>query len=222
MKTKKNLAVIALSSVVCLLPVILSFAVYDDLPEEVAIHWDIAGNPNNFAPRAAAAFGLPLLFLAINIISKIFLYNDPKRDNISGAMRTIVEWLIPFLSLALVPIMLFIAIGVKIPIGIIVMALVGIIFILCGNYLPKSRQNYVVGIRLPWTLNDTDNWNKTHRMAGYLWIFGGIALIIGSFVLFEIPSFLPVVILSIITLLIIAPVVYSYALYKRSEHSQGA
>jgi len=205
-----------LSSVVCLLPVILSLAIYDDLPEQVAIHWDITGNPDNFAPKAIAAFGLPFFLLTVNIITKIFLYNDPKRENVSKAMRIIVEWLIPFLSLTFVPITLFIAMGVKIPMVITVMVFVGIVFILCGNYLPKSRQNYVVGIRLPWTLNDTDNWNKTHRMAGYLWVFGGIALIIGSFVFFE-SSFLLVLILSILTLLIILPVLYSYSLYKRNN-----
>jgi len=213
---KNNLAVMVLSSVVCLLPVILSLAIYDDLPEQVAIHWDITGNPDNFAPKATAAFGLPFFLLTVNIITKIFLYNDPKRENVSKAMRIIVEWLIPFLSLTFVPITLFIAMGVKIPMVITVMVFVGIVFILCGNYLPKSRQNYVVGIRLPWTLNDTDNWNKTHRMAGYLWVFGGIALIIGSFVFFE-SSFLLVLILSILTLLIILPVLYSYSLYKRNN-----
>ena len=134
-------------------------------------------------------------------------------------MRTIVEWLVPFSSLIFVPVMLFIAMGVKIPIVIIVMVFVGIVFILCGNYLPKSRQNYVVGIKLPWTLNDTDNWNKTHRMAGYLWIFGGMAFIIVPFVSFG-SSFLLAVFLSIVALMIIAPVLYSYFLYRKNINGE--
>jgi len=78
METKNNAAMFIITSVVCLLPIILSFAVYNELPEQIAVHWDSAGNPDNFLPKALAAFGLPLLFMVVNIFSKIFLYNDPK------------------------------------------------------------------------------------------------------------------------------------------------
>jgi len=216
MPKKSNLVVMALSSVVCLLPLILALAVYEDLPAQVAIHWDFAGNPDNFAPKAAAAFGLPFIFMALNIILKLFLYNDPKIENTSKPMRTIVEWLIPFTSLTLVPVTLFIAMGAKIPVVIIVMVFTGIIFIVCGNYLPKSRQNYTVGIKLPWTLNDPDNWNKTHRMAGPLWIFGGMAIIIVSFLPLKSILQSVLIILALITLITAVPVLYSFSLYRRN------
>jgi len=215
MQKKSNLAVMALSSVVCLLPLILALAVYDDLPAQMAIHWDTAGNQDNFASKAAAAFGVPLLFMAINIVSKLFLYNDPKSENTAKPMRTIVEWIIPFLSLVIVPIMLFIAMGVKLPIVIIVMVFTGIIIILFGNYLPKNRQNYVIGIRLPWTLNDADNWNMTHRMAGPLFIFSGMALIIVSFLPLK-TSLQFILIMLILTLIAAVPILYSYSLYRRN------
>ena len=181
MKTKNDAAVMILSSIVCLLPLILSVAVYNDLPEQIAIQWSNTGAPANTVPKAAAAFGLPFLFAAVNIISKIRLMNDPKREGASSAMRAVYMWLIPSISLVAIPIALFMAIGVNIPITIIGPVIVGVIIILFGNYLPKSKQNYVIGIKLPWTLHDADNWNKTNRMAGYLWILGGIALITGSF-----------------------------------------
>ncbi|MDR0315507.1 MAG: SdpI family protein [Treponema sp.] len=215
MKTKSNFIVMALSTVVCLLPLILSFMVYNDLPEEVVIQLNVKGNPNRYLPKAAAAFGLPLFFAAVNIISKIFLYNDPKRENISKAARIIAEWIVPLFALALVPVILFMAMGSQIPLPIIALVFTGIVLILCGNYLPKSRQNYVIGIKLPWTLNNTDNWNRTHRMAGYLYMCCGIVLIIASFLFFG-KSILLILILSILALMIIAPVLYSYSLYKRN------
>ena len=58
--------------------------------------------------------------------------------------------------------------------------LLGVLFIFAGNYLPKSRQNYTVGIRIPWTLDNEENWNKTHRLAGYLWVAGGIVMLLGT------------------------------------------
>jgi uncharacterized membrane protein len=194
----------------------MSFVVYNRLPEQVAVHWNIKGNPNWYLPKVAAGFGLPVFFAIINIIIQIFIYNDPKRENVSKAIKIIVVWIVPILSLILVPVMLFIAMGSQIPITLIALVLTGFILILCGNYLPKTKQNYVVGIKLPWTLDNTENWNRTHRMAGYLYVFCGIALIIASFV-FNGKSFLLVLILSILTLMIIVPIFYSYFIYKSNQ-----
>ena len=83
-----------------------------------------------------------------------------------------------------------------------------------GNYLPKCRQNYTVGIKLPWTLNDINNWNKTHRMAGVLWIICGI--------LFAISAFLgrvgEVSIIILIIVMVCVPTAYSFLLYKNKRH----
>ena len=54
---------------------------------------------------------------------------------------------------------LFIALGRKLPIVMVAGAIVGSVIVICGNYLPKCKQNYSIGIRLPWTLNDEENWN---------------------------------------------------------------
>jgi uncharacterized membrane protein len=81
--------------------------------------------------------------------------------------------------------------------------------------MPKNRQNYTVGIRIPWTLNDSENWNKTHRMAGFLWITGGIATVIMAFLPMASSVWL-ILFLVIITLLVMAPIIYSYFLYRRN------
>ncbi|MCE5236149.1 MAG: SdpI family protein [Clostridiaceae bacterium] len=214
MKTKNNHVVMILSSVVCLLPIILSLVVYNELPEKIAIHWDVTGSPDNYASKAFAALGLPLLFMIINIYVNFHLHNAPKRANASTAVIAITSWFCPFLSLILTPIILFVAMGAAIPISLMASVLMGISLILFGNYLPKNRQNYVIGIKLPWTLDNADNWNKTHRMASRLWIFGGIVFLIGSF-LFPGSLVWSILSLAIIALLIIAPRLYSYSLYKR-------
>jgi uncharacterized membrane protein len=212
---KNNRVVVLLSSIICLLPLILSAVIYNDLPEQIAIQWGADGNPQNFVPRTVAAFGMPLLLAGINIFSKARLLNNPKRANVSQVAQLIMLWVIPVASLVLVPVALFIAMGVLIPIAIIIPLLVGIIFILYGNYLPKNRQNYVIGIKIPWTLNDADNWNKTHRMAGFLWVLGGIILIVQAFALFENAVWLILSVL-IAVLIVIIPFVYSYALHRKT------
>ena len=54
--------------------------------------------------------------------------------------------------------------------------LIGMLFIIIGNYMPKARQSYTIGIRIPWTLDNEENWNRTHRLAGWLWMISGIVL----------------------------------------------
>ncbi|WP_324822780.1 SdpI family protein [Sinanaerobacter sp. ZZT-01] len=208
---KKNDFSIWITTLVCLLPMILSIVLYDKLPEQVAVHFDSMGKPNGYAPRFVAAFGIPLLMAAINLFTHVVLNSDPKKGNASIVMRRIAKWIIPILTVLLVPATLFMAMGMDIPLQMMVPCFVGVLIIACGNYMPKSKQNYTVGIKLPWTLNSETNWNKTHRMAGYVWIAGGILLVLSSF--FEVYAF-PITI-GVILLLAVIPFLYSYFLYKK-------
>lgn len=199
-----------ITTAICLLPIILSFILYDKLPSEVAVHFNFEGVADNYMPKAFAAFGLPVMMAAINFFTHFIMNNDPKKMNSSASLKYLAKWIIPVLSVIMMPITLFIALGYEIPIEIIVPALVGVLFTAIGNYLPKCKQNYTVGIRLPWTLSSEENWNKTHHMAGYIWILGGIAMIAGS--LFRMPS---LSILIILLPMVLVPSIYSYLLYKK-------
>lgn len=209
MKEYKKTMII--TSIVCVLPMILSIVVYKELPDRMAIHWDDAGNPNGYAPRWVAAFGIPMSLLVIHLISMVTILHDPKKRNQSQVMRLLSFWLIPVMNLVLVPITLFIGMGKDIPISMVVTVLVGAIFIVTGNYLPKSRQNYTIGIKLPWTLADTDNWNKTHRLAGVLWVLAGIFMIATPFLPIQ-PGIWTIIVLAV---LIMLPALYSFALYLK-------
>ena len=87
---------------------------------------------------------------------------------------------------------------------------IGILFIILGNYLPKCHQNYTVGFRLPWTLDDENNWNKTNRLAGYIMVFGGFLIVITS--LFDMAHW---AVMIFIIAIVIIPSVYSYLLYRK-------
>lgn len=199
-----------ITTIICFLPLILSFGVYDKLPEVVPIHFNYAGVPNNYVPKAVGAFGMPVLMAIINIFIHFKLNNDPKKMNSPSALKYLGKWSAPIISVVLVPVTLFIALGYKIPIQIIISVVVGVIIVAVGNYLPKCKQNYTVGIRLPWTLNSEMNWNKTHHMAGYLWILGGICMIILGCMQMK-SALLTLIILLVI---VVIPCYYSYWLYK--------
>ncbi len=58
------------------------------------------------------------------------------------------------------------------------LGIVGVMFILIGNYLPKTRANALIGYRLPFIMNDEVIWRKTHRFAAPILILGGLYLTI--------------------------------------------
>ena len=213
----KNKKTIILTSVMCMLPEILSVILYKRLPEQVAVHWNSAGEINGYLPKAMAAFGMPFVFLIINIFSNISLLYDPRREGQPKALRAIGIWLVPFTSLILIPATLFLSIGVKIPITAISSFVVGIVFIVTGNYLPKSRRNYVMGVRIPWTFHDPDNWNKTNRMAGHMMVMGGFVVLISGYFHVTAVFYGVSVILIIAVLIAVIPFFYSFLLYKKER-----
>lgn len=208
MKIKNNVQTI-ISTLVCLLPIVLALILYDKLPEQVPIHFGMNGEPDNYASKALAGFVIPCGLAALNLFVHFTMNTDPKRKNANAVIRAVGLWSAPVISLIFVPITLYKGMGHDLPITIISTALIGLLFLIIGNYMPKSRQSYTVGIKLPWTLNNEENWNKTHRFAGFVWVLGGLVVIVNAFIGSA------YIIIAVIALLVILPVIYSYRLYRK-------
>lgn len=198
---KKISKLTVITTLITLLPIVLGIALYDRLPDVVATHWGIDNQPNGWSSKAMAAFGMPGIMAALNLVcggatDRLQSEGVPKR------VLALCRWIIPVLSLILVPVMLYSAMGVSFDMGRIVCSILGIMFIIIGNYLPKCRRNGVVGIKIPWTLSSDENWDKTHRFAGFVWIVCGAAAIVGGWIK-------PVVAIVALVAMILLPVVYS-------------
>ncbi|MDD3904314.1 MAG: SdpI family protein [Sphaerochaeta sp.] len=201
-----------ITTLLCLLPLVLSAFLYDKLPEQVAIHFNASGTADDYASKAFAAFGLPLLFAGLNIILQIVLNNDPKRNN-AHILSYLSKWLLPLLSLVFIPLTLFHSLGYPIGISRLVPIFMALLFLVIGNYLPKCKQNYSVGIRLPWTLNSETNWNKTHRLAGWIWTIAAIIILISALL----DVYTNVVIALSLIVMVGVPGIYSFFLYKQEQ-----
>ena len=199
-----------LTSLVCLLPILAGAALYSRLPETMATHWDLQGQPNGWSSRAFAVFGLPGILLAFNLLVPFMLRADPKRANMSGALVTVTRWIIPVVSLLCSGTTLGYGLGYDVRVERVLPVLLGLLFIVVGNYLPKTKQSYTMGIKLPWTLASEENWNRTHRLAGFLWVLGGVFFVVMSFVGWSLAALL--IPLALMTLV---PTVYSYLLYRK-------
>ena len=207
---KINKKTLILTNLICLLPIVAGALLYSRLPETMATHWDLNGEPDGWSSRAFAVFGLPGILLAVNLLLPFALKADPKRANMSDKLVMITLWIIPMISLLCCGLTLARGLGYEVRVERWVPVFMGVLFIIIGNYLPKTKQSYTMGIKLPWTLNSEENWNRTHRLAGYLWVIGGAIFIITSFIGWSLAAFL-----IILCVMVFIPTIYSYLLYRR-------
>ncbi len=212
---KENRKTMILTCLLCLLPMALGMYFYKELPDQMPIHWNAEGSVDGYASKALAVFGFPVFFAALEVLMFFVVLNDPKKQNQSEIMRQLGFWSLPVIGLIVYTATIFFGLGYDLPITTIVMLLVGVLFIVVGNYMPKAKQNYTIGIKLPWTLDDTENWNKTHRLAGFLWVIGGIVFLIGAF--------LPggeILTIGVALVMVLVPTGYSYLLYQKKQKSE--
>ena len=138
------------------------------------------------------------------------MIKDPKSSNISSKIQLLIYWIIPFVSCLSMISIFGESLGYSMMSGLLAQIFMGVVMIVIGNYLPKTHRNYIIGIRLPWTLENDKNWRKTHRLAGKIWVFGGLLLFLNSFV----QLYVYWVFFLTLFFVVIIPSVYSYQLSK--------
>ncbi len=208
---KQNKTKLILTSIVILIPIIIGMILWNELPDTIATHWGVDNEANGFSSKAFAVFGMPVILLAIHWVCVFGTKLDPKHKDINPKMLTLVLWICPAISILMNTVVYLTALGREIKVGFIVIMFMGLLFIVIGNYLPKCKQSRTLGIKLPWTLKSEENWNKTHRFAGPLWVIGGIVIIATA--VFE----SPVIFTAILAVMIISPMVYSYLYYEKHK-----
>lgn len=96
-------------------------------------------------------------------------------------MMQILIWIVPIMSVLIQLLTTIFLLEISFNWEFYVILFVGVLIAAFGNYLPKCKQNYLIGIILPWTLDNSDNWHSTHRVTGYVWTAGGLVIIISAF-----------------------------------------
>ena len=200
-----------LTSLVTLIPIIVGLLLWNQLPDVIPTHFGMDGTPNGWSSKAFTVFGIPLLMLFFHLLCVGITSQDPKYDNMNEKLYALVLWICPVVSLLVVVTCYGGALGWGLNISKYAIAGTGIVLVIIGNYLPKCKQNYTMGIKLPWTLDDEENWNKTHRLAGFLWVVGGLLITLNAFVGNEWFFILISIVMTIV------PMVYSYLYFKNHK-----
>ena len=210
----KNKKLLILTSLLTLLPIPVGLLLWNKFPETMAVHWGISGQADGFANIPTAVFLPPLLMLLTHWFCILICSLDPGNKNRNQKILHIVLWTIPIVCNLSCCGIYALALGLKFSPVLWTTVPMGLLFVLIGNYMPKTRMNSTVGIKVPWTYTSEENWNATHRLAGKIWVIGGILMALGGFL----PNRWAVALMFILLIpMCIIPIVYSWQYYKEEK-----
>lgn len=210
-KLKKNKWVI----IIVVLSILGTALIYPYLPEQVPAHWNLQGEIDRYQAKSSV-FKMALLPLGLYLLMMYLPMIDPKKGSYEKHKNAynLVQILVVLLLTVLHWISMLVALDFDIDVGFVVRILVGLMFIVIGNYSSQIRQNYFFGIKTPWTLANEQVWRKTQRIGGYSFIIMGAMMILSIWLP---PKFAGIVILGSIFGGVGFVYIYSYLCYKKLQ-----
>lgn len=213
----KNFVLKTVYVILFLIPFVLGLIFYSKLPDKMITHWNYQNQPDGYSNKIFALFGIPLIIVVVSVICIVGTKSDPKRNNVdkSKKLLNVVIWSLPIITNIVQIVSIMANMGKKVDIGLIIGGLVGVLLIIIGNYLPKCKQNYTLGIKTPWTLSNEIIWNKTHKLGAICFVIAGLIIVIASIVKLHIFGIL---LMAVILISVFLPIIYSYILFIRQKN----
>ena len=178
---KNNKWKLIVSSLIILLPMLIAVVAGDILPEEIAVHWGIDGEADGYMGATVIFWVLPLILLAVHWLCMLLSSLVDKNVTQNKKAMEVVFWILPCISLLVCGSIFSMALGHGESPYSTVIALIAVVFIVIGNYLPKTTRNVTMGIKVKWALMSDENWNATHRFSGKLYVATGLLTLLALF-----------------------------------------
>jgi len=200
--------------ILTIIPFIYLAMVWKNLPEQVATHFDLAGNPNDWSKKTDLPYIIGAMGIGSYFLMLLIPYFDPKKkiDQMGEKYYSLRLMMTLFMS-ALSFYLLYVSNKGVINPNLLI-ALIGAFYVVLGNYLQTVKPNYFIGIRTPWTLENEETWRKTHRLGGKLWLVGGLITIFIAFVAKN-NSLLAITFGTVTAVISIVPVIFSYLQFRK-------
>jgi uncharacterized membrane protein len=208
---KTTIAIITL----IIISFIIAIYVYPIFPEEVASHWNSKGEVNGYMPKFWGIFLMPLMSLFMFGLFLFLPKLDPLKKNVKkfkGFYNEFILFMIVFFFYVFILTILY-NLEIIFNMTYAILPAIAILFYFIGVLLEKSKRNWFIGIKTPWTLSSDYVWDKTHKLGSRLFKIIAALVLIGLFypdqgiVLFIIP----------LIAMVIWLYVYSYVVYKKEK-----
>lgn len=208
---KKELPLLLLS----VLPAAFLAYIWSAIPSKVPLHWDIDGAVNRYGSKwELLLIGLiPIILYTLFMLAPLV---DPKKRLETMGNKFYSIRLISALFIAVL--FCFIIFSVKeqsLGNPNYLFIIIGAFFVLLGNYFKTIKPNYFVGIRTPWTLENETIWKNTHRLAGKLWVAGGLVIIITCFIFDQ--NIALIIFFAVTAIITLIPIAHSYMEFKKQS-----
>lgn len=193
---------------------------YPHLPAEIPTHWDFHGDVNGTMAKFPGAFLPSLIALGIWILLPLLRGIDPRKasyEKFDATFYLIINVVVLLMAL-LQGLMLAVGLGVHVDMLRAMLFGVGLMFAIMGNYMPRIRSNWWMGVRTPWTLDNEEVWRRTHRFAGRTFVMGGVITMLSVALPGEAARVIALVSMMIAGLV---PVVYSYVIWRHEPSRVG-
>lgn len=201
------------------LPFVYAAYLYPELANKIPTHFNASGQADAWGSKKSI-FMIPLIMGVSSLLIYLLLANieriDPKRA--SGVSNETIKGLGLFTVGSLSFLSLVMTYGIAqdgTPVDKLIFGALGILFAGTGYFMPRLKQNYFAGFKLAWTLDNETNWNRTHQLAGKLWMAGGVLQILLAIALEGLPLF--IAFMTTMTLISLIPAIYSYRLFKKGN-----
>lgn len=201
---------------------VFALAVFGRLPERIPTHWNLQGEVDGWSPKRWAAFLNPALATALlPLLWWVLPRVGPRRENFARFAGEVVLFgnVLALFLLYVEVLTLGAALGWPVDVGGLTLAGVGLLFVTLGNYLPRIRSNWWMGIRTPWTLDSERVWRDTHRVGGRAFVIGGLLATAAALLPDPARAWLSVAALAGAALF---PVAYSYFDWRREARGRSA
>lgn len=212
MSTRTTLIV---SLVLIVAATLAGILLWNQLPEQMASHWDVNDQVNGYMPKFWGLFLMPLVTLGMLVLFLVIPAIDPLKANIAQfreAFNLFIALIIGFM-IYVHGLTLAWSLGYhNFKMSMALLPFMGLLFIAIGFMLRKAKRNFFIGIRTPWTLSSDRVWDETHRLGAILFMASGALAVIGGFFGGMVAFWMLFVPLIGSTLFLL---VYSYVLYRR-------
>ncbi|MDD4412145.1 MAG: SdpI family protein [Patescibacteria group bacterium] len=195
---------------------VASIIFYNSFPETVPVHWNLAGQADGWSGRTFGAFFIPCLTVGLYALFLFIPNIDPNKENFkifAKQYHYFKSGLLVFMA-AMYLITGLNGMDIRVPIDFYMPFLIGVGIMLMGLTLSKVKQNYTFGIRLPWTLANANNWDRTHKFGGKMFFLGGLLLAISGFFKGT-PT--KIIMFAAFILLMVTTCFYSYYIYLKGN-----
>lgn len=145
---RQHKKMILLTSMITLFPIFIGLLLWKQLPDSMATHWGIDNEPNGYASKTFAVFALPLIMLLGHVVCVIAMNIDPKVKNISDKVYSVMLWIFPLLSLFVCNALYGYNLGYRLDMGFLCGLIIGVLYLILGNFIPKVKPNYTIGFRI--------------------------------------------------------------------------